>query len=158
MKWCNDCKRNLPFSCFSKSKKNTTLGLKSYCRECSNARYNEWFGENKEYARAQARKNAKKRYSTSEGREKIRRQRISCMFGLPPDTYDMMVWDQAALCAICRGLCPSGKNLSVDHCHKTGKARGLLCQHCNHGLGKFKDDIELMKKAINYLRKSRKAA
>src|SRR3990167_545133 len=40
----------------------------------------------------------------------------------------------------------------VDHCHKTKKVRGLLCLNCNHGIGKFKDSIHLLKKAIEYLR------
>ena len=43
------------------------------------------------------------------------------------------------------------QKLSIDHCHKTGKVRGLLCKHCNHGLGKFKDDVNLLKIAIDYL-------
>lgn len=42
-------------------------------------------------------------------------------------------------------------NLCVDHCHKTGNARGLLCNSCNIGLGLFKDNTELLLKAINYL-------
>jgi len=41
----------------------------------------------------------------------------------------------------------------LDHCHKTGRIRGVLCNNCNTGLGKFYDDIELLKTAINYLQK-----
>jgi hypothetical protein len=41
--------------------------------------------------------------------------------------------------------------LCIDHCHKTGVIRGLLCHDCNTGLGKFKDNIELLFKAVNYL-------
>jgi hypothetical protein len=43
------------------------------------------------------------------------------------------------------------KYLAVDHCHKTGKIRGLLCHYCNIALGGFKDSIESLKKAIKYL-------
>jgi hypothetical protein len=43
--------------------------------------------------------------------------------------------------------------LSIDHCHTTGKVRGLLCSSCNAGLGYFKDDIDIMKKAILYIKK-----
>jgi Recombination endonuclease VII len=44
-------------------------------------------------------------------------------------------------------------SLRVDHCHKTGKIRGLLCSECNFGLSKFKDDICLMERAIQYLKR-----
>jgi len=44
------------------------------------------------------------------------------------------------------------KTLALDHCHSTGKVRGLLCQNCNTGLGKFKDDIDLLQSAIKYLK------
>lgn len=43
--------------------------------------------------------------------------------------------------------------LSIDHCHETGAFRGLLCSECNFGLGKFKDDPELLLAAVEYLRK-----
>lgn len=42
-------------------------------------------------------------------------------------------------------------SLSIDHCHKTGSVRGMLCGNCNNGLGRFKDSTELLKNAINYL-------
>lgn len=56
-------------------------------------------------------------------------------------------------CAICGGndFERIGRVLSVDHDHKTGKVRGLLCLTCNSGLGIFKDDPVLLKKASSYL-------
>jgi hypothetical protein len=46
----------------------------------------------------------------------------------------------------------TGTTANIDHCHTTGKVRGILCGTCNKGLGHFKDDPELMTKAINYLK------
>lgn len=67
--------------------------------------------------------------------------------------------EQNGLCAICglpetminnKGSIP--KRLAIDHCHKTGKIRKLLCHHCNVSLGGFKDSIELLQSAIEYLK------
>jgi hypothetical protein len=70
------------------------------------------------------------------------------------EQFDQMVENQNGLCLIC-GKPPSGKGksaiLHVDHCHDTGKVRGLLCTNCNCGIGFFKDDPELVKKALAYL-------
>ena len=52
-------------------------------------------------------------------------------------------------CDICER--PLNKK-NIDHCHKTGKVRGVLCTQCNTGLGKFQDDIDVMHKAIEYLK------
>lgn len=59
---------------------------------------------------------------------------------------------QHGLCAICEKPLDKGKNTHVDHCHKTGRIRGLLCSECNFGLGKFEDDIDRLLRAIEYLR------
>jgi hypothetical protein len=61
-----------------------------------------------------------------------------------------LISKQGGYCAICSNLMT---NKAVDHDHKTGKLRGILCYQCNSGLGMFKDNIETMKKAINYLEK-----
>lgn len=61
-------------------------------------------------------------------------------------------YDSTTVCEIC-GASPSETRLAVDHCHTTGKFRGFLCSNCNNGLGRFKDDIEVMSKAISYLKR-----
>ena len=59
------------------------------------------------------------------------------------------------LCEICNQLDSTGKQLAIDHCHKTGKLRGRLCSRCNTGLGMFLDSEALLQRAIKYLRDSR---
>lgn len=65
--------------------------------------------------------------------------------------FKEMLKGQNGKCVICGKV--DRRRLSVDHCHKTGKVRGLLCHSCNVALGLFKDDIKLLKKAIIYLTK-----
>lgn len=88
-------------------------------------------------------------------------QHLKRTFGLTVEDYNNMFEQQGGVCAICGGL-PNGitkghlgRNFSVDHDHKTGKVRGLICANCNHGLGFFKDSIEALSKAIEYLNRSR---
>jgi hypothetical protein len=70
-----------------------------------------------------------------------------------------MLLEQDRLCAICgsrENRKINGKyatELSIDHCHRTGKVRGLLCHCCNLALGLFKDNPALLEKAASYLMK-----
>ncbi len=66
--------------------------------------------------------------------------------------YDRLVLLQNNCCAICnRHRSQFKNNLSVDHCHATGKVRGLLCDNCNRGLGHFKDDPTTIANALKYI-------
>lgn len=81
-------------------------------------------------------------------------------FGITLKDYEDMLEGQDSKCKICKKPETSiikGKliALAVDHCHDTGKVRGLLCSRCNQGLGNFKDNIETMTVAIQYLKDSR---
>lgn len=65
----------------------------------------------------------------------------------------LMKDDQVGRCAICEEeLSKDTKHIHVDHCHETNITRGLLCAHCNKGLGFFKDKIANLEKAISYLK------
>lgn len=72
-------------------------------------------------------------------------------YGVSLTLYREMLAAQGGACKICGGVNADGRPLFVDHCHKTGNVRYLLCHCCNSGLGHFKDDPELLAKAIEYL-------
>jgi len=90
---------------------------------------------------------------------KIRNARLIREYGLNIGQYDAMLREQNYACAICKGTeITKSKNgsiraLAVDHCHITGKVRGLLCTSCNHGIGKLKDSIQILTNSIEYLKK-----
>lgn len=83
---------------------------------------------------------------------KSRTIRLKHLYGMTLDQYENLLAEQEGKCRICRNACPEGKYLSVDHCHKTGKIRGLLCSRCNVALGCFKDSTDNLEAAILYLR------
>lgn len=68
------------------------------------------------------------------------------------DDFDQMKEAQGGRCAICDQPCDKGGELSVDHCHETGRVRGLLCRNCNVGLGYFRDLPGRLTDAANYLK------
>lgn len=72
-------------------------------------------------------------------------------WNLSAEDFEILSAKQNDVCLICQKTCSSGSRLSIDHDHKTNKIRGLLCKHCNFGLGHFQDDINLLRKAIEYL-------
>ena len=87
-------------------------------------------------------------------KEKNKDHQLKYKFGITLEDFDRMVESQNGLCAICGGENVQIRGrvvaLAVDHNHKTGKVRGLLCNGCNTSLGRFKD-IPMLKKAIKYL-------
>ena len=66
--------------------------------------------------------------------------------------YGEKLSDQGGVCGICRKAPLAARRLAVDHNHKTGRTRGLLCTRCNMGLGFFKDDLALLGAAVAYLK------
>lgn len=75
-------------------------------------------------------------------------------FGLSLEDYDAMMTKQDNRCAIC-GSYQTYKKLAVDHDHKTGKVRGLLCNDCNIGIGYLKDNEQTLENAIEYLKRNK---
>lgn len=86
-----------------------------------------------------------KEYSTFYNRKK--------RYGISKESYQELLEKQQGVCAICFNSC--SKALAVDHDHKTGVIRGLLCNKCNRGLGYLQDDLTLLRRAIDYLEANR---
>lgn len=92
--------------------------------------------------------------------KEIKNNALKRNFGIDLQYYDDLLKQQHGCCAIC--LKPSAcksisggiKSLGVDHCHKTGIVRGLLCDHCNRGIGLLRDDPNILNSAISYLQKT----
>lgn len=70
------------------------------------------------------------------------------------EDYDIMFEEQKGVCAICHKKESRKEFLSIDHCHETGRVRGLLCTDCNQALGLLKDDTQVMLRAVQYLEDS----
>ena len=138
IKVCSTCKEEKEVSEFYKQKRNKD-GLAGICKLC-------WAIGGRKNGRAYYHRNKKRRQEESRKYTMLRR------FGIDPEEYDKMYHNQSGCCAICdthQQELPM--RLAIDHNHATGKVRSLLCGECNLGLGKFKDDPELLRQAVQYL-------
>lgn len=83
------------------------------------------------------------------GPKRLRNYHLATTHGLSVEAYENILFSQRGRCAICERV--SSKRLNVDHCHATGKIRGLLCHKCNIAIGMFDDNSRFLKAAIKYL-------
>lgn len=129
MRTCYKCKEDKDLDEFPNNK-GKPLGKAYICKEC-------------------ARVSQKGHYSKEQIRFKNRKANWKGKYGLTPKQFYILLEVQNYKCKICR------EDLEVpcvDHCHDTGRVRGLLCRNCNLGIGYFKDNIELLDYAKDYLR------
>lgn len=83
-----------------------------------------------------------------------RNKRLVNRYGININEYNEMLSSQEGKCLLCeRHRSEFKKALAVDHDHNTGKVRGLLCDHCNKGIGCLQDNVTILQKAISYLQK-----
>lgn len=140
LKRCSKCHKQKWNSSFSiKSNGN----LRAECKECNNDYHYQ-------------------KYNLQDP-EQVFKYNLKYQYGITDTDYELMLKSQEEKCKIC-GQSETTKNnngkikrLSVDHDHKTGKIRGLLCDNCNNALGRFNDDIEILKAAITYLERNQDA-
>ena len=136
---CTRCKvEKLRSEFYLKQKCNKKTGLRiriSWCKQCMKDNRKEHYGRYKEQQEV---------------------WRLKKQYGMTRDDYNKLLKDQGGTCRICKKAGQhfrQGKPLPlcVDHNHKTGKVRGLLCLNCNSGMGKLGDSIERLKEVIKYL-------
>jgi hypothetical protein len=72
------------------------------------------------------------------------------VYGLDYEKYNTMLDKQNGVCDICKRV---PVKPVIDHCHKTNKVRGIICNTCNSGIGMLKDDLKIIKNAVKYLEK-----
>lgn len=85
-------------------------------------------------------------------KDKAKVSRIKAQYGLSEDQHTALYNKQEMSCAICRVAHPNKFSMHVDHCHRTGKVRGLLCQKCNQAIGLLRDDQMIIAAALEYVK------
>ncbi len=121
-------------------------------RELYNARMREYNAKNRDEINAKRRE---KWHSDLKYRSRQFYTGIKANYGVTQEQYVDLYISHGGRCSVC-GLSENQivRGLVLDHCHVTGLVRGLLCKDCNTGLGHFRDDIQLLHKAIEYLKRS----
>lgn len=146
-KICKSCGLKKPFCEFSKQK-NGKFGLKTNCNICHRKLNKDYYLANKE--KVSERNSVWQKNDIN--KEAIRFYYVKRTYGIDKDKWLEMLALQENCCAICDTFSEKIKFFSTDHDHVTGKVRGLLCKNCNTLLGHAKDDVEILKKAIIYLK------
>lgn len=167
-KECTKCHQTKEDDAFNKDSRSID-GLAWWCKDCSKAQSKKYRAEHLEERRAVERarrtdtdrERARNYYHEHKKEYKAyvkahpevhRRSALKTFYKLTMEEYDKMLIKQDGKCAICSGAQEELKKpLVVDHDHNTGAVRGLLCPNCNHGLGRFKDSLEIVQRAVAYL-------
>lgn len=125
--------------------------LNPRCRQCERDRKRQYMNEYRAANRERSREISREHYR----RNKIRRrsQNRQSKYGVSDAVRDLVFADQGHCCGVCGSSQPGPKDWSIDHCHATGKFRGVLCHSCNTGLGLFYDSVQSLEAAIAYLKK-----
>lgn len=157
MKQCSRCSQILELTEYYKRSDAHGDGLQSTCKTCMKE------------CKKSYRNDPEKRKRENEGRKKWRKNNpewiskidrkgnLKRLFGMTVEEFATLSKKQNDVCAICNKperavLNGKIKNLSVDHCHKTGKIRGLLCCACNRAIGMLSEDANLCLAAATYLK------
>lgn len=150
---CFSCTQTLPVDQFG-AYKGGFAGLQPSCRPCTNAR-NRTYAVSPEALARKLENQRLRREANPLTPAEHRRNNLRKLYKMTPEDYDRLLARQGGACAICGGTSPGGRRgvetFNVDHCHKTGRVRGLLCTPCNRGIGLLGDASDLLRAAAAYL-------
>lgn len=150
MKTCTKCKVTRPREEFRKQPQNKD-GLQSHCKFCQNAAKENWRKRNIERVNAHAKGLYLSNPIRAKGRQ-VQKFFKGLSWQESFDKYQSMLKEQNNACEICKTK-DHMRALHIDHCHKSGKVRGLLCHNCNLTLGRMNESVELFQAVISYLNK-----
>lgn len=129
---------------------------KGLCSSCYSSRYHKTTYPLKDKnVLSQKKKQYNSKPDVKERVKNYDRCKLLAKHGLTIEDYEILLAEQGYVCAICRTKNIGYSNrelLYIDHDHRTGEVRGLLCNNCNFGVGHFKDSPELLEAAAQYLR------
>jgi hypothetical protein len=155
---CSVCGQNKSARDFA-ADKTARNGTSLRCQICAQNKHAEWRRKNQEHVRRKARESARRRRNPMLDRVVARRSRWFKTYGLDESAAIALWQAQGCACAICRrplDLLAFDRQSHVDHDHRTGAVRGILCLKCNPGLGAFDDNITFLEAAIAYLKTHRR--
>lgn len=138
MKKCPKCGEVKEDSCFYIQKSGRHAGkLTSWCKQCCSRQSSEYSRNNKKKVLEEHKKWVNK------NKDKVAFAKAKSAYGITEQEYKNLKRISQ--------ICGSKDKLVIDHSHKTGKIRGMLCQSCNKGLGFFKDNPALLERASDYV-------
>lgn len=131
MKTCTKChvEKELTEFCVDKRQR---MGRRPECSACTYAQRHD--------------------YNMTRGKSVKKATHLRTNYGMTLEHYEWLLDAQGGCCASCGRPNPGQRSLHVDHCHTTGKIRGLLCHHCNTAYGLLQESEELISRLLDYHR------
>lgn len=177
MKICNECKLEKMLDDFPTQMKREKLVHLGNCRDCHNAKQRQNYLANHEQRKQKLRdyhelnreamneqsriyylnNKDKAQAYYQENKEELAKKDwargIYRRYGLTVEEYNNLSEQQNHVCVICQKSANAANSdkLHIDHCHVTGKVRGLLCTNCNNALGRAKEDPRILRAAAEYI-------
>lgn len=148
MKTCRKCGEAKPAESFYRNAREPD-GRHAWCKVCHAA------SSRKRYLADPERFRAEQRQRDQATQPQRRAKQLAQRYGLTLEQYEALWQRQDGRCAVCRRELVEGAGRTratcVDHDHDTGAVRGLLCQTCNRALGLLGDNLEVVRRALDYL-------